>query len=178
MPARGLCLSGVFVFGLCVSVAARASFAIEPAQERSPPPAQPLPYSHKQHLALPAGLECRSCHLNPEAGKLMTYPVTDTCMSCHATLVADRPSLQRLATFAASGKSIPWIRVYQLPDFVFWKQGTHLKAGIVCTECHGPVAERDLIGVETAITSMRGCVTCHDTRQVFVDCGDCHEPRQ
>ena len=166
------------MFCLCASAATRASVATVRVEQRDPPPVQPLPYSHKQHLALPAGLECRKCHVNPEAGKLMTYPPTDTCMSCHATIAADRPSLQRLATFAASGKPIPWVRVYQLPDFVYWKHATHLKAGIACAECHGPVAERDVIGVETAITSMRGCVTCHDTRQVYSDCGDCHEPRQ
>ena len=139
---------------------------------------QPLPYSHKQHLALPAELECRTCHVNPEAGKLMTYPATGTCMSCHATMAADRPSLQALAAFAASGKPIPWVRVYQLPDYVYWKHATHVQAAISCTECHGAVAERDVIGIETGITSMRGCVTCHDARQVYVDCGDCHEPRQ
>lgn len=178
MTLRGLCVAGVLVSGLCASAAARVSFAIAPVQQRTPPPVQPLPYSHKQHLALPAELECRTCHVNPEAGKLMTYPATGTCMSCHATMAADRPSLQALAAFAASGKPIPWVRVYQLPDYVYWKHATHVQAAISCTECHGAVAERDVIGIETGITSMRGCVTCHDARQVYVDCGDCHEPRQ
>ncbi len=40
----------------------------------SPHPAaeQPIPYSHKQHLAF--GLKCQECHTNPEPGKLMTFP--------------------------------------------------------------------------------------------------------
>jgi len=32
-----------------------------------PPPVQPVPYSHKKHLA--QGLDCKDCHTNPEPGK-------------------------------------------------------------------------------------------------------------
>jgi len=164
---------------LSASLAARAQ--VVPAvgqQQRYAPPLQPLPYSHRQHLALPARLECRQCHVNPAAGNLMTYPATETCLSCHKDIPTNRPPLQQLAAMAASGKPIPWRRVYQLPDYVYWQHGSHLKAGVACAECHGSVPERDVIVVETEITSMKGCVACHDARQVFVDCGDCHEPRQ
>ena len=179
MGVRARWLMGVLVLGLCASATGWAWFATALAQQQQyAPPPQPLPYSHKQHLALAAKLECRQCHVNPDGGKLMTYPATEKCMTCHKDIAADRPSLQQLAAFAAAGTPIPWKRVYQLPDFVYWKHGTHLMAGIACTECHGPVPERDVIAVETLITSMKGCVNCHDTRQVFVDCGDCHEPRQ
>jgi formate-dependent nitrite reductase cytochrome c552 subunit len=139
-------------------------------------PVQPIAYSHKTHVAL--GLECKTCHVNPAPGKLMTFPATTLCMECHKALAADRPSIQKLAAFAASGKPIPWVRVYQTPDYVFWKHTTHLKAGVTCTECHGPVAERDVIKQETNVVTMAGCLACHDKRQVFTDCRDCHEPRQ
>jgi c(7)-type cytochrome triheme protein len=141
-----------------------------------PPPAQPIPYSHKQHLAL--GLECRQCHVNPDAGTLMTYPATAICMSCHQAIAADRPSIQKLARFAASGTPVPWVRVYQLPDYVFWSHGAHLKAGIQCAECHGDVPSLDVMSQQTDIVTMLGCQRCHDRRQAFTDCGDCHEPRR
>jgi len=48
-----------------------------------PAPEQPLPYSHKAHLAL--GLECQLCHTNPDHDRLMTFPETATCMKCHAS---------------------------------------------------------------------------------------------
>jgi hypothetical protein len=148
----------------------------EPSQAPAPPaPVQPIPYSHKLHVAL--GLQCRGCHVNPEAGKLMTYPQTSTCMACHAAVAADRPSIKTLASFATSGKPVPWVRVYQVPDYVFWSHGSHLEAGVTCVECHGPVAERDVISRETDVTTMLGCRTCHDKRQVFTDCNACHEPR-
>ena len=51
---------------LLASIALRAQD--EAAALRSPGPAQPLPYSHKQHVAL--GLQCRFCHVNPDAGQV------------------------------------------------------------------------------------------------------------
>jgi c(7)-type cytochrome triheme protein len=157
---------------LLASVALRAQ---GPPAPRAP--VQPLPFSHFQHVDL--GVECAECHVNPDPGKLMTYPATATCMSCHRTLPAGgSAALQKLGAFAASDKPIPWVRVYQLPDFVYWDHRVHVQAKIACTECHGPVATRDALAPETNIVTMQGCVACHDKRQVFTDCADCHEPRQ
>jgi hypothetical protein len=171
-----------------MAVVTAASIALR-AQSAAPPPApphaaatptaapvQPVPYSHKKHIAL--GFECRQCHVNPEAGRLMTYPPASLCMSCHQAVAADRPSIQKLAALAASGNPIPWVRVYAVPDYVFWSHGPHLAAQVTCVECHGPVPERDVIAQETDVVTMLGCRRCHDQRQVFTDCGDCHEPRQ
>src|SRR5579863_9022767 len=65
-----------------------------------PAPEQPIPYSHKQHLAF--SLPCKQCHTNPEPGKLMMFPETATCMQCHATIAKDKPAIQKLATYASS----------------------------------------------------------------------------
>jgi formate-dependent nitrite reductase cytochrome c552 subunit len=83
-----------------------------------------------------------------------------------------------LTAFHAAGTPVPWVRVYDTPDYVFWDHGAHLRANVACVECHGPVAERDVIVQETDVVTMLGCRRCHDQRQVFTDCGDCHEPRQ
>ena len=85
---------------------------------------------------------------------------------------------QKLAEYARSGEEIPWVRVYRLPDYVYWRHGSHLEAEVECAECHGPVAERDVIRLETNVTRMLGCQTCHDKRQAFTDCAACHAPRQ
>jgi hypothetical protein len=162
---------------LLLAIAVRAQQPV--VAPRVPVPAapeQPLPYSHRQHIE--QGLECRECHVNPDDGEMMTFPSNETCSSCHATLPGGSPALDRTKTMTASATPVPWVRVYKLADYVYWSHGTHLSAGIACTTCHGPVQERDVIAVETNITTKRGCVTCHETRQVFMDCGDCHEPRQ
>lgn len=165
-----------FVLVLPATIALRAQDASQP--QRPPPaaPVQPLPYSHKTHLAL--GLDCRGCHVNPGADRLMTFPPTATCMTCHRAVAADRPAIQKLAAFAASGAPVPWVRVYQLPDYVYWKHGPHLEARVTCAECHGNVPERDVITEETNVATMVGCLACHNRRQVLTDCGDCHAPRQ
>lgn len=147
-----------------------------PATPTSPAPVQPIAYSHKKHVAL--GLECRTCHVNPAPGTLMTFPATSFCMTCHQAVAVDRPEIQKLAAYAKSGKPIPWVRVYKLADYVFWKHATHLQPDITCADCHGPVAERDVLSQETNIVTMAGCMACHDKRQVLTDCGDCHAPRQ
>lgn len=161
-------------FVLLASLAARAQNP--PAAPTPAAPVQPIPYSHKQHAAL--GLQCATCHSNPEAGKLMTFPPTVICMGCHQAIAKDRPTIQKLAAYAASDQPVPWVRVYRLPDYVYWRHGTHLEAEVPCAACHGPVQERDAIALETNVTRMIGCVTCHDKNQAFTDCLACHGPRQ
>jgi hypothetical protein len=147
-----------------------------PAFVPPPAPTQPIPYSHKKHLAL--GLECRQCHVNPDAGELMTFPAVAICMGCHQAIATDKPSIQKLAAYAKAGTPVPWVRVYDTPEYVFWNHGAHLNAKVDCVECHGQVAELDVMVQTTDVVTMLGCRRCHDARQVFTDCGDCHEPRQ
>src|SRR6266481_8463039 len=64
------------------------------------PPAQPIPYSHKKHLAL--GLDCKDCHTNLEPGTLMTFPDASKCMLRHVTISMDNVSIHKLAEYAKS----------------------------------------------------------------------------
>ncbi|MBK9168620.1 MAG: cytochrome c3 family protein [Bryobacterales bacterium] len=74
---------------------------------------QPVPYSHKKHVAL--GLKCNSCHKNADPGELMGLPAESTCMSCHQTIKADSPHIRKVAAAARENKPVPWVRIYQLP---------------------------------------------------------------
>lgn len=63
-------------------------------------------------------------------------------------------------------KSIEWIKVYNLPDHVFFSHGQHAGAGgISCQECHGPVEKTDRIGLANELT-MGWCINCHRTKNV------------
>jgi len=138
-------------------------------------PVQPIPYSHKQHLAL--GLKCRDCHTMPDPGEMMGIPDAPRCMACHQTVKPDSSAIQKLAGFARDKRPIPWVRVYQIPSFVDFSHKSHLDAGATCETCHGPVAERDRLAREIDL-SMTGCMNCHRASKASLACGYCHEDRK
>src|SRR5678816_2416526 len=70
--------------------------------EQPPPPPQPIPYSHKTHLAL--GLSCGSCHKNADPGEFMGFPAEGFCMGCHRVTKADSPHIEKLAAAAEEKK--------------------------------------------------------------------------
>jgi hypothetical protein len=112
---------------------------------------QPVPYSHKTHLAL--GLKCNSCHRNTDPGELMGFPAESFCMSCHQK-----------------------VRIYRLPTYVYFSHRVHTEAGATCETCHGRVRERDVITKEVS-HDMRSCMACHAATKARNDCTTCHEER-
>jgi hypothetical protein len=137
-------------------------------------PEQPIPYSHKQHVVL--GLACKDCHRNSDPGADMSLPASANCMRCHRTIRTDSPAIQKLASYDRNRQEIPWVRVYKEPDFVFFSHKSHLDAGGKCEDCHGQVAHRDRLFVETDL-SMAGCLNCHRERNAGVGCEYCHDAR-
>jgi c(7)-type cytochrome triheme protein len=144
-------------------------------QQQLPPPApQPVPYSHKTHLAL--GLKCDSCHRNADPGEYMGFPPESFCMGCHQVIKADSPHIEKVAAAAREKKPIAWVRVYQLPNFVYFSHRVHTAAGATCERCHGPVRERAVITREV-LHNMASCIACHAASKARNDCGTCHEER-
>jgi hypothetical protein len=137
------------------------------------PPTQPIPYSHKTHLAV--GLECKDCHTNPEPGRLMTFPATTKCMQCHVTIAKNRRSIQKLAEFSKSQRPIPWVRVYTVLQGIAWSHRSHLQAGVKCEICHGPVAQMDAMSEVTSVTTMYSCLNCHEMSHAKAACDTCHK---
>jgi hypothetical protein len=68
-----------------------------------------------------------------------------------------------LAEQEKSGKAIPLVRIYDLPDFVFFGHQNHLKAKADCQTCPGPIESHDALWREKEI-SMNACVACHKER--------------
>jgi Cytochrome c7 and related cytochrome c len=137
------------------------------------PPAQPIPYSHRTHLAV--GLECKECHTNPDSGRLMTFPATSKCMQCHVTIAKNKPSIQKLAAFSKSQKPIPWVRVYTVLQGVSWTHRAHLEAGMKCETCHGQVAQMDAMSEATSVITMYSCLNCHELNHAKTACDTCHK---
>ena len=135
---------------------------------------QPIPYSHRTHLAL--GLQCESCHANPDPGEFMGFPAESFCMGCHQAIKADSPHIEKLAAAARDQKPIPWVRVYQLAPYVYFSHRVHTTAGATCETCHGPVRERDVMTREV-VHDMKTCMACHAATKARNDCAACHEQR-
>jgi len=63
-------------------------------------------------------------------------------------------------------RPVEWIKVYNLPDHVFFSHAQHVGAGgISCQECHGPVEKMDRISLADELT-MGWCINCHRTKHV------------
>ena len=135
-------------------------------------PTQPIPYSHKTHLAL--GLQCQTCHTNPDPGVLMTFPATTRCMQCHTATAADKPAIQKLKEYDTSKTAVPWVRVYKVLPGVEWSHRRHVQAGMKCEMCHGQVAQMDVMAEVKSVTSMDGCIDCHKMHNAATTCTTCH----
>jgi hypothetical protein len=159
-----------------VIVIVAAVVCVASAQAPKPnatPPEQPIPFSHKVHAGT-LKLQCKMCHSNPDPGEMMTVAVASKCMQCHTSMKADSPAIRKLAGAAKNDREIKWERVYEIPAYVAFSHRAHLTAGTTCVDCHGKVAERDQLFREADI-SMGGCMNCHRTRKVSIDCAFCHE---
>jgi hypothetical protein len=95
-------------------------------------------------------------------------------MQCHDQAKKDSPAIQKLAAYQKDDRPIPWARVYRLPDFAIFSHGTHVNSGIDCAACHGQVAQRAVLSQEVP-ARMKTCVSCHQSRQISIDCTLCHE---
>jgi Cytochrome c7 and related cytochrome c len=122
-------------------------------------PAQPIPFSHKHHVG-DDGIDCRYCHWSVEKSSFAGIPSTQVCLTCHSQLFSDAPMLQPLFESARTGTPIRWVRVHDLPDFVFFDHRIHIAKGVGCVECHGRVDRMPRIE-RVASLEMQWCLGCH-----------------
>lgn len=127
---------------------------------------QPVPFSHKHH-ANELGIDCRYCHTSVEVGAQAGIPPTKTCMNCHAQIWADSPTLEPVRSSFKTDQSIPWIKVHDLPDFVYFDHSVHVAKGIGCASCHGRVDQMNLTWQENSL-QMEWCLNCHRHPEQFV----------
>jgi hypothetical protein len=127
---------------------------------------QPVPFSHKHHVG-DDGIDCRYCHQYVETSNFAGIPPTETCMSCHSELWTNSTMLQPVRDSWSSGKSLEWIRVHDLPDFVYFNHSIHINKGIGCSTCHGRVDTMPLIRKVNNLY-MQWCVNCHRDPAKFI----------
>jgi Cytochrome c7 and related cytochrome c len=87
-------------------------------------------------------------------------PPTKTCINCHAQIWTNAELLEPVRQSWATGESVRWIRVHDLPDFVYFSHDIHVNKGIGCASCHGRVDEMPLMYQQNTL-QMEWCLNCH-----------------
>ncbi len=152
-----LVLTGLIVIGLGVGLNSlqRSPWVTRQGQR----PDQPVPFSHKHHVE-GLGLQCQYCHTGVEQSSYAGIPPTKTCINCHAQIWTNAALLEPVRHSWATGESINWIRVHDLPDYVYFNHEIHVNKGIGCASCHGRVDEMPLMYEENSL-QMEWCLNCH-----------------
>ncbi len=120
---------------------------------------QPVPFYHLHHVG-GMGIDCRYCHTAVDKSASAGIPPTKTCMNCHRQIFKDSPTLEPVRASFRSDTSIPWVRVHDLPDFVYFNHSVHVNKGVGCTTCHGPVDKMSFVWQEKSLL-MEWCLDCH-----------------
>ena len=157
LARASLVLTGLIVIALGVTLdqLQRSPWVTRQGQR----PDQPIPFSHKHHVE-GLGLQCQYCHTTVEVSSYAGIPPTKTCMNCHAQIWTNAALLQPVRDSWATGQSIQWIRVHDLPDFVYFNHSIHVNKGIGCASCHGRVDQMPLMYMENSL-QMEWCLDCH-----------------
>jgi hypothetical protein len=152
LVAVGGCLVVVFVIGWVgpsTGWATRVGYPVN----------QPVPFSHQHHVG-GLGLDCRFCHTTVETSATAGMPPTYTCMTCHSQLWTNADVLAPVRASLKTDQPIEWVRVNQLPDYVYFNHSIHIAKGIGCATCHGRIDQMPLTE-KAASLRMSWCVDCH-----------------
>ncbi len=127
---------------------------------------QPIQFSHMHHVT-DDGIDCRYCHTSVETSPFAGIPPTKTCMNCHSQLFNTEPILEPVRASFREDKPLRWIRVNDLPDFVYFNHSIHVKKGMGCESCHGRIDLMPLT-LQARSLQMEWCLECHRAPENFV----------
>lgn len=142
-------------------------------------PVQPIAFNHKLHAGDNA-INCQYCHSGVERSKTAGIPSVNVCMNCHkgiskgpTTGTTEIAKIYEAAgwdpdkgAYTKPQKPIQWIKVHNLPDFVFFSHQQHVKVGKQdCANCHGEVKEMTTAQQVKPMT-MGWCIDCHNKTEV------------
>ncbi|MHB1920760.1 MAG: c-type cytochrome [Chitinophagaceae bacterium] len=164
--------------------------AINLGRQQGYQPTQPIFFSHKVHAGINQ-INCLYCHAGAEKSRQAMIPSPNICMNCHKAIssysgtpivTSDGKSIDGTAEihklydyigwdpqqrkYVRPGKPIEWIKIHNLPDFVYFNHSQHVVVGkIQCQTCHGNIQDMDQV-YQFADLSMGWCVNCHRTTKV------------
>ncbi len=149
-------------------------------------PEQPIAFYHKVHAG-ELKIDCKYCHFNAERGKHPGIPPMSVCLGCHRPgnvttentqyqkEIASLLAVAEKGSYEIDGKGpyhgepdnvvydggvVHWKRVHKLPDHVYFSHQWHVRAGVACQTCHGPIQEMTVVRQFSDLT-MGWCLDCH-----------------
>jgi hypothetical protein len=157
LARMSLVLTGLIVIALGVTLdqLQRSPWVTRQGQR----PDQPVPFSHKHHVQ-GLGLQCQYCHTSVEKSSYAGIPPTKTCMNCHAQIWTNASLLEPVRQSWATGQSLTWTKVHDLPDYVYFNHSIHVNKGLGCSSCHGRVDLMPLMYQQNTL-QMEWCLNCH-----------------
>jgi hypothetical protein len=137
-------------------------------------PEQPIPFDHSLHVGTHK-IQCQYCHNQVERSAHSNVPALSTCMNCHLTVKTDSPHIQKLREAYDNKKSIEWLKVHRLPDFVHFNHSAHIAKGVNCQTCHGQVENMKVVEQISSL-NMGWCIQCHrqPEHNAPLNCSTCH----
>jgi hypothetical protein len=151
-------------------------------------PEQPIAFSHALHAG-ESQIPCLYCHSGARRSRHAGIPAANVCMNCHGVLKRETAEIAKLKEAIQQGRPIQWVKVHNLPDFVYFNHSQHVLSSVSCQECHGPVESMARVRQDAPLT-MGWCLDCHRGRNVAtvvdatpraphgasarLDCGKCH----
>ena len=157
LARAALVLTGLIVIalGVALNTLQRSPWVTRQGQR----PDQPVPFSHRHHVQ-GLGIQCQYCHTSVEKASYSGIPPTKTCMNCHAQIWTNANMLEPVRQSWATGVSLKWIKVHDLPDYVYFNHAIHVNKGIGCASCHGRVDQMPIMYMENSL-QMEWCLNCH-----------------
>lgn len=135
-------------------------------------PTQPIAFSHKLHAGTNK-IPCQYCHSDARRTESAGIPTAKKCMNCHVVVKTESPEVVKIAAAYDGGKPIEWARVYKNPDHVWFSHKRHIKKGVECQTCHGPVETMEVVS-RSVNHQMGFCLSCHRAKKAPTDCWTCH----
>jgi ferredoxin len=157
LARMSLVLSGLIIIALGVTLdeLQRSPWVTRQGQRAD----QPVPFSHKHHVQ-GLGLQCQYCHVTVEKSSYAGIPPTKTCINCHAQIWTNAQLLEPVRRSWATGESVKWTKVHDLPDYVYFSHEIHVNKGLGCSTCHGRVDQMPLMYQQNTL-QMEWCLDCH-----------------
>ena len=150
-----------------------------------------------RHAGIPAAGSCMNCHrfITTTFGAIRAEDEAAEAEKREVRQIVS-PEIQKIYDALAldienkltpvegqAPKPIEWVKVHNLPSFVYFDHRAHVIAGVECQKCHGPVETMQRVRQVESL-SMGWCVNCHrDANQqgvngmpvdASIDCDACH----